>query len=327
MHRAGLAFASMSQNNITILYAGIDVAKSTLQLSLRVAPTVSHNDAKKPRPHSQAARRSRDSAARQQGPRHPRSHRRLRGGAVAALPRRAPSVIQPSRARHFAGAKSEHAKTDAIDADVLPAFGEAIAPAPTPPPSAAQSHLERSSVGARNSWTPAPPSSIAPRTTATKCCAGQSRGLLAVLDRQIAECERAIAAEIAADESFQARAVRLQQVQGIGPIVAATLQAHLPELGTLSDGEAAGLAGLAPYNRDSGPWKGTRRIRGGRAPVRCALYMAALSAVRHDRILREFYTRLCQAGKKPLVALTAAMRKLVVLLNRMLKKPAFTLAG
>ena len=124
-----------------------------------------------------------------------------------------------------------------------------------------------------------------------------------------------------------ARAARLQQVPGVGPIVAATLQAHLPELGSLSDGEAAGLTGLAPYNRDSGPWKGTRHIRGGRAPARCALYMAALSAVRHDRILREFYQRLRATGKKPLVALTAAMRKLVVLLNRMLKKPAFTLAG
>src|SRR5258708_9666322 len=114
---------------------------------------------------------------------------------------------------------------------------------------------------------------------------------------------------------MKVRAARMQQVPGIGPVVAAVLQAQMPELGTLREGEAAALAGLAPYNRDSGPWKGTRRIRGGRAPVRCALYMAALSAVRHDRILREFYTRLCAAGKKPLAALTAALRKLAFLLN------------
>jgi len=122
------------------------------------------------------------------------------------------------------------------------------------------------------------------------------------------------------------RATRMQQVPGIGPVIAAVIQAQMPELGTLSDGEAAALAGLAPYNRDSGPWKGTRHIRGGRASVRCALYMAALTAVRHDHILRDFYAKLCAAGKKPLVALTAAMRKLIVLLNRMLQKPQFKLA-
>ncbi len=150
--------------------------------------------------------------------------------------------------------------------------------------------------------------------------------LRALVALRIGQCERAIAAQIAAEPPMAERAERVQQVPGIGPVVAAVLQAQMPELGTLSDGEAAALAGLAPYNRDSGPHRGVRRIRGGRAPLRCALYMAALSAVRHDRILREFYTRLCAAGKKPLVALTAAMRKLVVLLNRMLRKPQFKLA-
>ena len=99
----------------------------------------------------------------------------------------------------------------------------------------------------------------------------------------------------------------------------------MPELGTLSDGQAAALAGLAPYNRDSGPHHGARRIRAGRTPMRCALYMAALSAVRHDPILRDFYQRLRAAGKRPKVALTAAMRKLILLLNRLLKNPNFLL--
>ena len=329
----------MSQNNTTTLYAGIDVAKATLQLSLGGR---SHNIDNDARGHARilklftAAEKARPGS---------KIHVILEatGGYEAALcgalhtAGRTLSVIQPSRARHFAGAKSEHAKTDRIDADVLTAFGEAITPEPTPAPSAAQSHLEHL-VGRRAQL-------VETRTAelnraahySDKLLRAQSRRLLALLGRQIAECERAIAAQIAADETMAARAARLQpfgpelmaegQVPGVGAIVAATLQAHLPELGSLSDGEAAGLAGLAPYNRDSGPWKGTRHIRGGRAPARCALYMAALSAVRHDRILREFYTRLCEAGKKPLVALTAAMRKLVVLLNRMLKKPAFTLAG
>jgi transposase len=155
----------------------------------------------------------------------------------------------------------------------------------------------------------------------------QNRALLALLERQIAQCEQAIVTQIAADEAMKARAARVQQVPGIGPVVAAVLQAEMPELGTLSDEQAAALAGLAPYNRDSGPWKGTRRICGGRAPVRCALYMAALSAVRHDRILCAFYTRLLQTGKTKMVALTAAMRKLLILLNRLLKNPDFTLAA
>jgi transposase len=90
----------------------------------------------------------------------------------------------------------------------------------------------------------------------------QSRQLLALLDRQIERCDRAIAAQIAADAPMKARAARVQQLPGIGPVVAAVLQAQMPELGTLSEGEAAARAGLAPYNRDSGPWKGTRHIPG-----------------------------------------------------------------
>ena len=153
----------------------------------------------------------------------------------------------------------------------------------------------------------------------------QSRALLALLNRQVKQCDAAIAAQLAADGQMKARAERVQQVAGIGPVVAAILQAGMPGLGTLDEGQATALAGLAPCNRDSGPRQGVRSIRGGRAPVRCALSMAALSAVRHDRILREFHARLRAAGKKPMVAMTAAMRKLIVLLKRMLKNPHFHL--
>lgn len=324
----GSHYASMSQNNTTTLYAGIDVAKATLQLSLGGASHSLANDAKG---HARILKLLAAAEAAQPGS---QVHVILEatGGYEAALcgalhaAGRTLSVIQPSRARHFASAKCEHAKTDAIDAAVLAAFGEAIAPAATPAPSAAQTHLAEL-VGRRAQLVDTRVAELNRAAHYTdKLLRQQSRALLVLLDRQIAQCERAIAAQIAADAAMKARAERLQQVPGIGPVVAAVLQAHMPELGTLTDNEAAALAGLAPYNRDSGPWKGTRHIRGGRAPVRCALYMAALSAVRHDRILREFYTRLCAAGKKPLVALTAAMRKLVVLLNRMLQKPQFKLA-
>ncbi len=103
--------------------------------------------------------------------------------------------------------------------------------------------------------------------------------------------------------------------------------AELPELGKISNEAAAALVGVAPYNRDSGNQSGIRSIAGGRKTVRCALYMATLSAVRHDVILKAFYTRLRAAGKKPKVALVAAMRKLVILMNRLLKKPHFQLAN
>jgi len=318
----------MSQTNFTtILYAGIDVAKATLQLSLGGAAYQVAND---PKGHARILKLLTAAERAQPGC---RVHVILEatGGYEAALcgvlhaAGRTLSLIQPSRVRHFASAKSEHAKTDAIDADVLVAFGQAMTPASTPPPSPAQTHLEML-VSRRAQLVETRTAELNRAAHYTdKLLRQQSRVLLALLDRQIAQAERAIAAQIAADETMKARAARVQQVPGIGPVVAAVLQAHMPELGTLREGEAAALAGLAPYNRDSGPWKGTRHIRGGRAPVRCALYMAALSAVRHDRILREFYTRLCAAGKKPLVALTAAMRKLIVLLNRMLQKPEFKL--
>jgi transposase len=327
MHRAGLAFASMSMNNSTTLYAGIDIAKDTLQLSLCGTSENLPNDA---RGHARILKLLCAAEAARPGA---KVHVILEatGGYEAALcaalhaAGKILSLIHPLRARHFARAKGEQAKTDPIDADMLAAFGEAMRPAPTPAPRAAQTHLGEL-VGRRAQL-------LETRTAETnraahytdKLLCRQSRALLALLARQIRQCDQAIAAQLAADEAMKARAERVQQVAGIGPVVAAILQASMPELGTLNDGQAAALAGLAPYNRDSGPHQGARSIRGGRAPVRCALYMAALSAVRHDPILREFYQRLRAAGKKPKVALAAAMRKLIVLLNHMLKIPNFHL--
>jgi len=329
MHRAGLAFASMSQNNNNpIFYAGIDIAKATLQLRVGGASSSLAND---PKGHARILKLLAAAEAARPGY---KIHVILEatGGYEAALAEALHgaglrlSVIQPSRVRHFANAKNKHAKTDPIDAVVLVAFGQAIQPPPTPPPSAAQTHLVKL-VGRRAQLLDTRTAELNRAAHySDKLLRTQSRQLLALLTRQIAQCDRAIALQLAADKAMKARAERVQQVPGIGPVVAAVLQAQMPELGSLSQGEAAALAGLAPYNRDSGPCKGTRRICGGRAPVRCALYMAALSAVRHDAILRDFYTRLCAAGKKPLVALTAAMRKLVVLLNHMLRKPNFKLA-
>jgi transposase len=334
MHRAGLAFASMSQNNKTIndnklsFYAGIDVAKATLQLSINATSWTLSND---PKGCIRILKLIAEAEATRPGY---KIHVIVEatGGYEAALvetlhrANQRLSVIQPSRVRHFANAKNKRAKSDPIDAAILAQFGEAIQPPPTLPPNAAQIHLVR--LVARRAQL------IETRITELNRAAHyrdkllhkQSQQLLALLNRQVQQCEHAIAAQLAADQEMKTRAERVQQVPGIGPVVAAILQAQMPELGALRDTEAAALAGLEPYNRDSGPRKGTRSIWGGRASVRCALYMAALSAVRHDPILRNFYTRLRAAGKKPLVALTAVMRKLVVLLNHMLSKPTFKLA-
>jgi transposase len=317
----------MSQNNHPILYVGIDIAKATFQL---------HLDGRLQNlPNTRAGHATcgqRLAAAAAPG-RTVHVILEATGGYEAALCAALHaagcrlSIIQPARVRHFARARANHAKTDPIDAAVLSAFGAALEPAPTPPPSPAQSRL--AALVARRAQL------VEMRTAETLRAAHagdplarrQIRAHLALLDRQIAQCDREIAAQIAADTAMKARAERVRQVCGVGPVIAAVLQADMPELGTLATGEAASLAGLAPYNRDSGTHQGVRFIRGGRAGVRCALYLAAMSAIRHDPILREFYRRLRAAGKRKMVALTAVMRKLIELLNRMLKNPAFALRG
>jgi transposase len=157
------------------------------------------------------------------------------------------------------------------------------------------------------------------------CLIEESQALLAFLDSQIHELDIRIA-QCIKDEAMAQKAKRMQQVRGVGPGLCATLLANMPELGTLKDNQAAALIGVAPYDDDSGNHRGARHIRGGRAKPRNVLYMAALSASRHNPILRAFYLRLVNKGKPHKVALTAVMRKLIILLNRLIKEPNFTLA-
>lgn len=318
----------MSQNNSTTLYAGLDVAKATLQLSLHGAGHALDNDAKGHRRLIALLR-----AAQRDDIERVHVVLEATGGyeraAVRALHAAgfACSVMMPSRVRAFAQARGQLAKNDPIDADVLAAFGAAIRPAPTVALTDAQQQLDELVVRRQQLLE----TRVAELNRAAhythRCLLQQSRRLLATLDRQIAQCDQLIAEQLAADAQLSARAARLQQVPGVGAVTAAVLLAHLPELGSLADGQAAALAGLAPYDRDSGPRSGQRRICGGRATVRCALYMATLSAVRHDRILREFYQQLRRRGKLAKVALTAAMRKLLLLLNRLLRNTHFQLAS
>ena len=313
----------MSLNNPPIVYAGLDVAKLSLQLHLAGRFHSLTND----RPgHTKLLKLLRT---------HPGAHLvcEATGGyeqpvvralQAADLP---VSIVEAGRVRYFARAQGQRAKTDPIDAAVLTHYGATFKPAATPAISAQLQRLADLSQRRRQL--------IHTRTMETNradhytdpICVRQHRQLLKILEKQIDQCDQTILAIIAETPDLAQKAQRLQTIAGVGPVVATTVLAEMPELGKLNPKTTAALAGLAPYNRDSGNLTGQRHISGGRRPVRCALYMATLSAVRHDRILKEFYTRLRATGKKPLVALTACMRKLAVLMNHLLKNDKFQLAN
>lgn len=236
------------------------------------------------------------------------------------------SVINPARVRQFARASGELAKTDPIDAARLTAFGHAFAPAPTPPRTATE--LKMAALVTRR--VQLLELRVAEAQRADTCADLDLRKLftpwLAQMEKQIAKVEALIGALLHAQAPLADQVQRLDDIMGVGRITAVTVLATMPELGQLNRRQAAALAGLAPYNRDSGKWAGKRCICGGRAEVRRALYMAALSASRSNHLLKPFYDRLIAAGKPAKVALTAVMRKLIVLMNHLLKNPNFSLA-
>ena len=149
--------------------------------------------------------------------------------------------------------------------------------------------------------------------------------LLKALQKELSALDQSIDDAVRGSPAWRERQDLLASVPGVGPAIARTLIVELPELGTLNRRQAAALAGLAPHPRESGQWHGRRSIGGGRAPVRRALYMAALVAAHSNTQLKAFYQRLRAAGKPAKVALTAVMRKLIVLMNHILKNPNFVL--
>jgi transposase len=235
------------------------------------------------------------------------------------------SVLNPARVRHFAQAQGQRAKTDPIDAAVLSAFGQALQPKPTPPRTQQEQQLTelvRRRVQVQDGL-------VAQRLQLPHLTLPflrrQAQSLVRRLERDIQQIEAQLKALQAQVASLAQRVQKLEAITGVGTITALGVLAELPELGTLNRRQAAALAGLAPYVRQSGRWQGQRRIGGGRAPVRRALYMAALVAARSNRLLKEFYQRLRAAGKPAKVALAAVMRKLIVLMNQILKHPNFVL--
>lgn len=230
------------------------------------------------------------------------------------------SVVNPLRARLFAQALGTRAKTDPIDAKMLAILADMMAPQATPPASETLEALQEL-VHARHAATAERTALINRRAASqTAFIRRELARRLKSLDGHIERLATQIARHIAANAGLARRYTILVSIPGVGPAVAAALIADLPELGRLGRHAIACLAGLAPFADDSGDANGPRRIRGGRAQPRRALYWAALSAARHNPDLAIFYKRLRDNGKKPKVALTAVMRKIVVLSNSLLRE-------
>lgn len=237
------------------------------------------------------------------------------------------SRIHPARVRYFAKANLKLAKTDAIDAAMLALFGATLQPPADRLP--AQEQLQLQSLVSRREQLAALQAQQRTQVQQLACplLIQQAQELIDFLSKQIDQLQQAILLTLKSCPALGQKALRLQQVQGVGPTVSATLVAILPELGQIPANKLTSLAGLAPHPWDSGPMKGQRHICGGRQRVRRVLYMAALTAVRHNAILKNYYQRLIQRGKPFKVCITAVMRKLLCLLNRLMADPTFALAS
>jgi transposase len=235
-----------------------------------------------------------------------------RDGGVAV------SVANPRQVREFARATGRLAKTDAIDARVLAHFGSRLEPASTllaDDQQAAFTALTarrrqlQEMLGAERNRLQQVPAGLRARIARH----------IGWLEQELADVEAELDSRIVADPAQAARAEVLRSVPGVGPVLTYTLLADFSALGTLDAKQAAALAGVAPLNRDSGTFRGRRVTWGGRSSVRAALYMAALVGTRYNPVLRAFYQRLLAAGKPKKLALVACMRKLLVILNAMVR--------
>lgn len=228
-------------------------------------------------------------------------------------------VVNPRQVRDFARAAGRRAKTDRLDAAILAHYGETFRHRPLSLPGPAEQGLaELQALRDSLSRQVAQLSNQRRHLVDAQVCRVLEE-TVASLSAQMERVERMIARRIAADADLAARYARLQSVPGVGRTVALVLLTRMRELGTLSRRAVAALAGVAPFNHDSGPMRGRRAIAGGRGDVRRALFMATLSAMRWNPVLAAFYQRLLDKGTKKKVAIVACMRKLLVILNAMIR--------
>ncbi len=235
--------------------------------------------------------------------------------AAAAVPL---AVVNPRQVRDFAKAMGRLAKTDRLDAQTLALFAERVRPTPRPLPDAEAQALGALLARRRQ---------LVEMRTAEKNRLGSAlprvkpgvQDHINWLEQELTKLDDELGRTLRQSPLWREKEDLLRSVPGVGPVLTLTLLAELPELGTLDRRQIAALAGVAPLNRDSGTLRGKRTTWGGRASVRAALYMATLVASRYNPLIRSFYQRLCAAGKPKKVALTACMRKLLTILNAMLK--------
>lgn len=224
------------------------------------------------------------------------------------------SRINPRQVRDFARASGRLAKTDAIDAATILRFAEVMQPAASPPPDQAQTRLTDLVRRRRQLVDMLAMEKQRPAGDEEEVI-GSVRQHIQYLTTSVRDMDRLIAEQIGSQPDLGHRAELLSSIPGIGVIAASTFVAELPELGRVGKKQIAALVGVAPMNQDSGLKRGQAHISGGRLSVRCALYMATLSAIRCNPPIRDFYKRLRDDGKPPKVAIVAAMRKLIIVAN------------
>jgi transposase len=229
------------------------------------------------------------------------------------------AVINPRQMRDFARSTGRLAKTDSIDAEIIALYAERIRPEPRGIPDADTEMLDAlltrrqqliQAMTAEKNRLKQPASQVIHRSV---------RSVIRLLEKEIEHLTQAIKTFLVSCPALREKAELLQSVSGVGPVLAQTLMAAVPELGKVSRKQIAALVGVAPINRDSGTMRGRRTTWGGRSQVRSILYMATMSAIRRNPQIRAFYRRLTESGKKKMVALVACMRKLLVILNAILK--------
>lgn len=304
------------------LYAGIDISKDWCDVALD-ASAATARFAQTPQGRSELVAWLQD---------HHASHAVLEasGGYERAVLRALDAgrivacLVSPHRVRSLAKAVGQHAKTDALDARLLAAFGRLLQPRPRPDQDA---HTQALATLVRRRRQIVDLIALEETRRQQEDDADILADILALRDMlrgQLDRLDRRIAAQIEASETLRERHHVLMAFKGVGQVTSAVLLAEMPELGQLDAKQAASLAGLAPFSNDSGAGQGKRSIHGGRAGVRCALYMAALSAIRFNPEIRDFYKRLRNNGKPQKLAHIAAARKIIVIANAMLRNATNT---
>lgn len=235
------------------------------------------------------------------------------------------TLANPRQVRNFARSCGQLAKTDTIDAYILSEFGYVNQPQPSLAPSPEQEQLAHLVTRRNQLLVMQNQEENHVETETDKTILRQSSQILRLIEKQIEELNALIAKVIKDNAQMKAKAERMKQIKYVGDVTVSTLLAFMPELGTLTDRQAAALTGVAPMNRDSGGMRGHRFITAGRGKVRKVLYMIAMALSVHNDFMKARYDRLKAKGKPTKVAFVAIMRHLIILINRMIKNPDFVL--